>query len=821
MSEILRGGKKMGATTRKVNRVGTEPRRNLSGAGIQCSYRDAVIGGKPTTTEESTRSAREECWKEYTWNQRTCSKESYSWGSVVVCERKVVHQSWREVESSLRNLLGSDISLSPFQCNKALFVCQNEEEAKKIALLGAIAMKEYPEVKLAGWWESLNSNQRLEVSYGGWVALEGLPPHLWTKKFFQDIGEACGGLADIDQTTASFGFLLEAKIKLKTNSTGFIPEVVEVADGDLVFRVRIRQLSPAKRPMPSAKDRGRPESLVGSLKKDQQLQRSSGKSLPTTVELGMAAQATGTCASFRIGVFDCPVTIGYDRKLDHNRSVTVGAGYEEPANPLFDLSLSERERGTPSQVQDLTATACHSVEAANADETAIKDFLMISKWKGSSSNLLSSGKSKRLELYGKEDGGCPSTEGAQTSTSRGYFNGTRVEICTRNTGNAFDGRGPNKNNFIPSKLDGVAGLDPQSPNTGENIVVCGPVDAKHLFTIINGKSVGFDIHWNGSGRGPITLTTHGLRSHPQSEMEVLYKSRTCSNPVKDLRLPTLRHSAPQYMALGDPQQLRAMEFYAAGVPIRPSLSISSSFFGRFGQSDRGGMRLKLLLPHDFGSYQNHLLCPNPTEALYSNLTYTDSVCELEEDLECEADDDLVRSPGGSSEKNSADHRWRRMEALGMDSAQLLDSDDEDFSDQSSVADGEVDAYSQEEKEISEDFELSYEDLHNLFTDSNSEAMTTLEEASNHEEQSVTEEKGKNKKILKYSRRKKLAGVSANCEAQHINSKFMSKMKVSLFPLKRSLFQETKKGKVIRGKREGDFKGETKLHRGTITFNEDN
>ncbi|KAM2575052.1 hypothetical protein TB2_006915 [Malus domestica] len=203
-------------------------------------------------------------------------------------------------------------------------------------------MKEYPEVKLAGWWKSLNSNQRLAVSYGGWVALEGLPPHLWTKKYFHDIGEACGGLADIDQTTACFGYLLEAKIKLKTNITGFIPEVVEVADGDLVFRVRIRQLSPAKRPMPSAEDRGRPESLVGSLKKDQQLQRISGIHHPATAELGKAAHATGTCASFRIGVFDCPVTIGCDRKLDHDSFVTVGASYEEPTNPLSESKSTLR-----------------------------------------------------------------------------------------------------------------------------------------------------------------------------------------------------------------------------------------------------------------------------------------------------------------------------------------------------------------------------------------------------------------------------------------------------------------------------------------------
>ena len=190
-------------------------------------------------------------------------------------------------------------------------------------------------------------------------------------------------------------------------------------------------------------------------------------------------------------------------------------------------------------------------------------------------------------------------------------------------------------------------------------------------------------------------------------------------------------------------------------------------------------------------------------------------------MECEADDDIVRSPGGSSEKNSADQWWRRMEDFGMDSVQLLDSDDEDFFAQSSVDDGEEDANSQEEKEISDDFELSCEDLHNLFIDSNLEAVTKLEEATNHEEQSVTEEIGKNKKLLKYSRRKKLAGASANREAKHLSSKFLSKMKVSLFPLKRSLFQETKNGKVRRGKGEGGFKGESKLHRGTSSVNEDN
>ncbi|KAM1745387.1 hypothetical protein ACFX11_012140 [Malus domestica] len=815
MNEILQGGKKTGTTMRKMNRVGTEPRRNKSGDGVQGSYRDAVTGGRQTTKEESNRRAREELWKEFTWNQRNCSKESYSWGSVIVCERKVVHQPWREVEASLRNLLGMDIRLSPFQCNKALFVCQNEEEAKKIALLGAIGMKEYPEVKLAGWWESLNTNQRLAVSYGGWVALEGLPPHLWTKKFFQDIGEACGGLADIDQTTARFGFLLEAKIKLKTNLTGFIPEVVEVADGDLVFRVRIRQLSPVMRPRISAEDRGRPEALVGSLEKEQQLQRTSGLTHPATAERGEVTHATGKCVSFRIGAIDCPVTIGGDRMFGHDGTETADASYEMPANQLSDIIVSEREYVAPLQTQGGKDGGCSRAEGAQISSS--REYFNGTSVEICTRNVayVSLGKSKRLELDGK-DGGCSNTEGAQTSSRREFFNGTRVEICFRNVVEVYDG---SESNFIPIILDGGVGFETQSPSSGDNMVVTGPMGAKNLFTTTNGKSMGCESHWDGSGRGPLIQTIHGIRHRFQSEKELLSKSRTLANPLENLRLP--KHTVGGCTALGDTQQPRATEFYTAGIPIRSSLSTCSNFFGRFGQLHRGGLRLKILSPQDFGSGQNQLEGPSLTKGWLSNLTFTDSDSELEEDLENETDDDRARSPSGSTEKNPADQWWRRMEALGMDSAQLLDSDDGDFSAQSSVADGEAEAYSQEETETSEDFELSCEDLHNLFKDSNLEAVTTLDEASNHEEKSVTKAIGKNKEVLKYRRRKKLAGQLANSEAQHLNSKFLSKMKISLFPLKRSLLQEAKKRKVRRGKKEDGFKGDSKLHRGNTSFNEDN
>lgn len=102
--------------------------------------------------------------------------------------------------------------MSPFQCHKALFVCQNSEEAKKIAELGSFSISDYPDVMLSGWWQSLKSGDQKAVSYGGWIAVEGLPPHLWTNNWFQKIGDACDGLVEVDHRTAKFEYLLEALV---------------------------------------------------------------------------------------------------------------------------------------------------------------------------------------------------------------------------------------------------------------------------------------------------------------------------------------------------------------------------------------------------------------------------------------------------------------------------------------------------------------------------------------------------------------------------------------------------------------------------------
>ncbi|KAM1105782.1 hypothetical protein ACFXTH_002613 [Malus domestica] len=491
-----------------------------------------------------------------------------------------------------------EIRLSPFQCNKALFVCQNEEEATKIAQLGTLAMNKLPDVVLPGWWDNINSNHRKTVSYDGWVALEGLPPHLWTNNFFQKIGEACGGLVEIDRRTANFGFLLEAKLKLKPNDTGFIPEFVDVADGESVFRT------------------------------DLKIQRNTGAIPTAKADLQQSVPSPRTRVCFRIGEFECPVTVRSDKKQGLNRLLTDEAQFEEYATPDFTYSISKHE--TPLQAKSLTESASFTEEPESAEAT---DYFKNSKRKESLKQMFFSEKGKGLEVCGKVGGGGISTEGAQSSTNGLFERPKMMEI--------------------------------QSPN----------------------------------------------------------------------------------------------------------------------------------------------------------LTILDSVCELEEEKDSDVDENPVRPPGGSTEKEPFDQRMRWTEALGLDSSHLSDSVEEEYMSQSSDSDEEIGDSSQDEKEPSDVFDCFNGELHNLFIDTNLETKATSEEAPNqtHDmveledvEQSDFKDTGKNKKMLKYSRRKRSTCVSVKREAQDQTSKFLSKMKVSLVPLKRSLFHEMKTGKVKVSKSEGGSKGDKKL-----------
>lgn len=90
-----------------------------------------------------------------------------TWGCVVVCERQVVYQSWMSIERCISRWLKKKIHLTPYQNNKAFFVCFSSEEATRIANQGNIPLEGQPDILLYEWIPGFLNNTKKVVSYEG------------------------------------------------------------------------------------------------------------------------------------------------------------------------------------------------------------------------------------------------------------------------------------------------------------------------------------------------------------------------------------------------------------------------------------------------------------------------------------------------------------------------------------------------------------------------------------------------------------------------------------------------------------------------------
>lgn len=148
--------------------------------------------------------------------------------------------SWTEISNEISAILEKAVVLYPFQCNKALLFCSSEEEADWVARHNRIFVNNQNEVLLCKWKQNCNFHgKRKFVSFGGWIEIEGLPFNMWSKETFKQIGDACGGYLETDYRTENFLSLFAARIKVKANDSGLIPEFVDVIGNFEVFYVRI------------------------------------------------------------------------------------------------------------------------------------------------------------------------------------------------------------------------------------------------------------------------------------------------------------------------------------------------------------------------------------------------------------------------------------------------------------------------------------------------------------------------------------------------------------------------------------------------------
>uniref|UniRef100_M1CUG5 Uncharacterized protein n=1 Tax=Solanum tuberosum TaxID=4113 RepID=M1CUG5_SOLTU len=85
------------------------------------------------------------------------------------------------------------------------------------------------------WWKPTTRCWPEEITRD-WVCIRllALPMNLWSKKFFQDIGNLCGGYIDTEEETSLKNHLHWARINVRGDGSA-VPKEVEVTSDGFTF----------------------------------------------------------------------------------------------------------------------------------------------------------------------------------------------------------------------------------------------------------------------------------------------------------------------------------------------------------------------------------------------------------------------------------------------------------------------------------------------------------------------------------------------------------------------------------------------------------
>lgn len=125
------------------------------------------------------------------------------------CDLVEKNLKWSDVTKALEKRLGreNDLRLFPFSEDRAVFFCDNKGSASKTGRLGRVILENNMGVILHKWRPEVNLFADAIPVEREWIAVSGLPFHLWTREVFSSIGECCGGLLMCDQRTTTMDHL--------------------------------------------------------------------------------------------------------------------------------------------------------------------------------------------------------------------------------------------------------------------------------------------------------------------------------------------------------------------------------------------------------------------------------------------------------------------------------------------------------------------------------------------------------------------------------------------------------------------------------------
>lgn len=164
------------------------------------------------------------------WKKWIFSKNPFNWNNTVVITRRLFHDDWIKIMFNLKKQIGASFTFKPFHPEKALVSFNESVHAKLLCNNTEWTTVGTFYVKFETSSPEKHSSMKLIPSCRGWLSFRGIHIHAWAYDTFLKIEKACGGFIAVAKETIEMTDLLEAKIKVCYNYSGFILAFIRIND---------------------------------------------------------------------------------------------------------------------------------------------------------------------------------------------------------------------------------------------------------------------------------------------------------------------------------------------------------------------------------------------------------------------------------------------------------------------------------------------------------------------------------------------------------------------------------------------------------------
>ncbi|KAF8402158.1 hypothetical protein HHK36_013110 [Tetracentron sinense] len=210
---------------------------------------EEVVGWMARTVQEFAE-ARGYCFRKF--RGRKCSlvgeKRSNSrgafrgWDGAVVCliGRPQTEDDWEEVAKIISKLLPEEehIVVFPFQAHQAIYHSKNASQLSVLCRSFSVPVGTSNIVRFQRWCPTSNSLSVSNLNKPRWIAVKGIPFHLWVPVVLDKNGAICGGLLEVHPSTVEQTDLSFVKIKVD-GDLNLVPRVVSIVFHSISYPLEI------------------------------------------------------------------------------------------------------------------------------------------------------------------------------------------------------------------------------------------------------------------------------------------------------------------------------------------------------------------------------------------------------------------------------------------------------------------------------------------------------------------------------------------------------------------------------------------------------